>query len=83
MGMVGVATADAIAGPYTFVSGWRPDAQRSLDLTLFEEADKSAAYLVRSVDNAFAGFSRLTDDCQLTRIEPLPCLHYRLPYDIS
>ena len=27
---------------------------------LYEEADKSLAYLVRSVNNQYAGFSRLT-----------------------
>ena len=29
---------------------------------LYEEADKSSAYLVRSVNNQYAGFSRLTPD---------------------
>lgn len=61
LGYVGVATSTDIAGPFTFVSGWRPDGQRSLDMTLYEEPDGSAAFLIRSVDNKFAGISRLSD----------------------
>ena len=37
------------------------DGLRSLDMTLFM-TDASTAYLARSVDNQYAGFSRLTDD---------------------
>ena len=62
MGMVGVATCSDVAGEYAFIAGWQPDGQRSLDMTLFQEDDGSAAYLVRSVNNEYAGFSRLTDD---------------------
>jgi len=61
MGMVGVATCDEVAGNYTYIAGWQPDGQRSLDMTLFRDKDGSA-YLVRSVDNQYAGFSQLTDD---------------------
>ena len=62
MGMVGVATCDDVAGDYTYVHGFQPDGQRSLDMALWQEPDGSAAYLVRSVDNKYAGFSRLTPD---------------------
>lgn len=61
MGMVGVATCDTVAGAYEYVSGFQPDGQRSLDMGLFQEED-GTAYLVRSVDNQYAGFSQLTDD---------------------
>jgi len=61
LGMVGVCTASRVAGPYTFVRGYRPDGQRSLDLTLYQEHG-GQAYLVRSVDNLRIGISRLTPD---------------------
>ena len=61
MGMVGVCTCDTVAGDYTFVDGFQPDGQRSLDMGLFQDTDGSA-YLVRSVDNKYAGFSKLTPD---------------------
>lgn len=77
LGHVGVAKAESITGPFAFVSGWRPDGQRSLDLTLFQESDGGEAYLVRSVDNRFAGFSRLTDDYMNTTTDGIisrtPC----------
>lgn len=78
LGHVGVAVAETITGPYRFLAGWRPDRLRSLDMTVVQlatsEPDKPtaaadaapatapAAYLARSVDNRYAGFSRLTDD---------------------
>ena len=43
LGMVGVCTASSVAGPYTFVRGYRPDGLRSLDLTLYQEADGQAS----------------------------------------
>ena len=46
---------------HTFVDGFQPDSQRSLDMGLFQDLDGSA-YLVRSVDNKYAGFSKLTPD---------------------
>ena len=58
MGMVGVCTCDTVAGDYTFVNGFQPDGQRSLDMGLFQDLDGSA-YLVRSVDNKYAGFSQV------------------------
>ena len=73
LGFVGVATAKSITGPYSFLAGWRPDGQRSLDMTVFIEPragalnparkyEPAAAWLARSVDNRYVGFSRLTAD---------------------
>jgi len=61
MGMVGVATSESIAGVYKYVHGFQPDGQRSLDMGLWQEED-GTAYLVRSVDNKYAGFSQLSAD---------------------
>lgn len=58
MGMVGVATSDTVAGTYKYVHGLQPDGQRSLDMTLFQDND-GTAYLVRSVDNKYAGIIHL------------------------
>ena len=69
MGMVGVCVCDQVAGQYRFVHGFQPDGQRSLDMGLWQEPDGSAAYLVRSVDNKYAGFSRLTDDYLNTTVD--------------
>eukprot|EP01050_Picozoa_sp_SAG11_P020418 SAG11_NODE_3437_length_2448_cov_1.788846_2_plen_79_part_00 len=38
MGMVGVCTCDTVAGDYSFVDGFQPDGQRSLDMGLFQVA---------------------------------------------
>jgi len=59
--MVGVATSKTIDGDYQFYSGFQPDGQASFDMGLFQE-DDGTAWLVRSVDNKAAGFSKLTDD---------------------
>ena len=59
--MVGVCTCDSVAGDYVFVDGFQPDGQRSLDMGLFQDVDGSA-YLVRSVDNKYAGWSKLSPD---------------------
>ena len=67
MGMVGVATAERIDGPYTYLAGWRPDGLRSLDMTIVQLDD--SAYLVRSVDNQYSGFSRLTADFLNTTVD--------------
>ena len=64
MGMVGVCTCDTVAGDYTFIDGFQPDGQRSLDMGLFQDLDGSA-YLVRSVDNKYAGFSKLVSQRHL------------------
>jgi hypothetical protein len=58
---VGVATAPAITGPWTFLSCFHPDGLDSYDMGLYLDPD-GAAYLVRSVANQFAGISQLTAD---------------------
>ena len=60
LGFVGVATATSINETFQFAGGWRPDGERSLDMSLF--LDGPRAFLVRSVDNRFTGFSQLTAD---------------------
>lgn len=60
LGMVGIATSSQAVGAYSFVTAFRPDGERSLDLTLFQEEDE--AYLVRTVNNRYIGISRLAPD---------------------
>ena len=64
MGMVGVCNSESnkIDGDYNFVSGFQPDSQRSLDMSLFQDDDGETAYLVRSVNNKYAGISKLSPD---------------------
>lgn len=68
MKSVGVLTAPAITGPWSFVAPcFRPDAQDSYDMgTYFDDPARGGdgnAYLIRSVRNQFAGISQLTPDC--------------------
>ena len=65
LGMVGVASSPTVDGVYEFEGGWQPDGQRSLDMGLFQDSD-GTAWLVRSVDNKYAGFSKLTPDYRNT-----------------
>ena len=58
LGMVGVATSPSISGTYEFKGGFQPDGQRSLDMTIFQDADE--LFVARSVDNLYAGISELT-----------------------
>ena len=58
----GVAFADSPVGPFKFVHAVLPDDRPSLDMQLFEEPDRSAAFLIRSVNNEFVGMSRLSSD---------------------
>ena len=60
MGAVGVAQSANPKGPFEWVHGFQPDGQRSLDMGLYAEGD--SAWLVRSVDNQYAGISKLTQD---------------------
>ena len=62
---VGVLTADAVDGPYAFAAPcFQPDGSKSYDMGTFVDAtgDKQA-YLIRSVENQFAGISQMTADC--------------------
>ena len=65
---VGVLQADAVAGPYAFVSPcFKPDGEKSYDMgTFVDDAARGGdgrAYLIRSVNNQFAGISQMTEDC--------------------
>jgi hypothetical protein len=62
---VGVAVSYNITAGFTFVRSFQPDGFPSLDLSVYEDVrdgEVKGAYLVRSVDNAYVGLSRLTDD---------------------
>jgi beta-galactosidase len=58
---VGIATADAPEGPFTFVKAIKPDGIPSLDMSLWVDVD-GQAYFVRSCNNEYTGISRLRDD---------------------
>ena len=65
---VGVLTATDVRGPWTFASPcFRPDGRGSYDMGVYIDAAAAGgdghAYLIRSVENSFAGISRMTDDC--------------------
>ena len=63
---VGVAVSYDVAGAgFSFVRSFQPDGLPSLDMSLYEDRQNGSvlgAYFVRSVDNAYVGISRLTDD---------------------
>jgi len=67
---VGVLTADAVTGPYTFASPcFKPDGFGSYDQGVFFDdpavhpLGDGKMYFVRSVDNSYAGISQMSDDC--------------------
>jgi hypothetical protein len=67
MRSVGVLTADAVTGPFKFVTPcFRPDGQDSYDMGTFYDdpalGGDGHAYLIRSVGNKYAGISQLTAD---------------------
>jgi hypothetical protein len=66
MRSVGVLTADSPKGPFTQVGEcFRPDGQDSYDMgTFVDVTGDGKAYLIRSVQNKFAGISQMTDDCR-------------------
>ena len=61
MRSVGVLTADLVTGPYSFASPcFRPDGRDSYDMgTFVDETGDGRAYLIRSVENSFAGISQV------------------------
>ena len=68
MQSVGVLTAPAVEGPYSFVKPcFQPDGRKSYDMgTFVDDSDSGGdgkAYLIRSVENQFAGISAMNDDC--------------------
>ena len=56
---VGVAVAEDIRGPYTWMRAFKPDGLNSYDMGVFQEPD-GTAFLVRSINNDFLGISQLT-----------------------
>lgn len=61
---VGVLTSNNITGPYTFASPcFQPDGLKSYDMGTFVDGATSSPYLVRSVENAFAGISAMNREC--------------------
>lgn len=61
--MVGTARAASVEGPWEFVAGFQPDGEPSLDMGTYQDPTDGTSWLVRSVDNKFAGISQMTDDC--------------------
>jgi len=58
---VGVATSDQPNGAFKFVRGFQPDGVPSLDQTIYQDTDGNA-YHIRSCNNQYVGFSRLSAD---------------------
>ena len=69
MTSIGVLTAPAVTGPYSFASScFQPDGRASYDMGVFVDDARmpggdGRAYLVRSVENSFAGISGFDDEC--------------------
>jgi hypothetical protein len=65
MRSVGVLTSDTVTGPYAFASPcFRPDGLDSYDMGTFVDATgDNRGYLIRSVQNQYAGISQMTEDC--------------------
>lgn len=59
---VGVAVADAPAGPYRYLSSFQPNGQQSRDMTLFQDDDGSAYLFYSSEGNATMHVTRLRAD---------------------
>ena len=59
---IGVATAPAITGPYTWVRGFKPDGKDSYDMTAFVDPNDGKGYVVTSVENRWMGVFRLSSD---------------------
>lgn len=58
----GVAQADHAKGPFEWVHALQPDGIPALDMSLFRDPVDGTAYLIRSCNNEYAGFSRLSPD---------------------
>ncbi|TAA08873.1 beta-glucanase [Pseudoxanthomonas winnipegensis] len=59
---VGVAVADAPAGPYRYLRSFQPNGQQSRDMTLFQDEDGTAYLFYSSEGNATMHVTRLTAD---------------------
>lgn len=58
----GVAVAEKVTGPYTFLNSFRPDKSMARDQTLFVDDDGKAYHLYASEDNKTLHISLLSDD---------------------
>ena len=58
----GVAVAEKVTGPYTFLNSFRPDKSMARDQTLFVDDDNKAYHLYSSEDNKTLHISLLSDD---------------------
>ena len=58
----GVAVAEKVTGPYTFLNSFRPDKSMARDQTLFVDDDNKAYHLYASEDNKTLHISLLSDD---------------------
>ncbi len=58
----GVAVADRVTGPYTFVGSMRPNGEMARDMTLFADDDGKAYHFYAAEDNATLVISELSDD---------------------
>eukprot|EP00040_Diaphanoeca_grandis_P025989 m.144786 g.144786 ORF g.144786 m.144786 type:complete len:490 (-) comp30396_c0_seq1:203-1672(-) len=59
---VGIFSSDSPTGPFVFERAMQPDGIPSLDMSLYKDPVDGVAYFIRSCDNKYAGFSRLSDD---------------------
>jgi hypothetical protein len=71
MRSIGVLSADAVTGPYTYMSPcFRPDGEDSYDMGTFLDDTANGGdgkvYLIRSVQNKYAGISAFTEACDGT-----------------
>lgn len=58
----GVAVADRMTGPYTFLKSFRPDDSMARDQTLFVDDDGKAYHLYASEENLTLHIAQLSDD---------------------
>ncbi len=58
----GVAVADKITGPYTYIESTRPNGEMARDMNLFVDEDGKAYHFYSSEDNATMVISLLSDD---------------------
>ena len=56
---VALANCSRVCGDYQWIGSFEPDGLPSYDMGLFQDGD--TAYLVRSVNNSYAGISELND----------------------
>jgi hypothetical protein len=58
----GVAVADKVTGPYTYIESMRPNGEMARDMTLFVDEDGKAYHFYAAEDNATMVISQLSDD---------------------